>query len=62
MLSVWGMLLLAYNGNAGFGGDRAWSADVVDAGRRWCVIPDKFNDQIAVYEYDHASAIMVAEA
>ncbi|MEN2393299.1 hypothetical protein [Pseudomonas halotolerans] len=61
MLSVWGMLLLAYNGNAGFGGDRAWSADIVDAGRRWCVIPDKFNDQIAVYEYDHASALMVVE-
>lgn len=61
MLSVWGMLLLAYNGNAGFGGDRAWSADVVEAGRRWCVVPDKFNDQIAVYEYDHASALMAVE-
>jgi hypothetical protein len=60
-LSVWGMLLLAYNGNPGFGGDRAWSADIVEAGRRWAVIPDKFNDQIPVYESDHASALMAVE-
>ncbi|MCQ6258833.1 hypothetical protein [Pseudomonas sp. Q11] len=61
-LSVWGMLLLSYNGNPGFGGDRAWSADIADAGRRWAVIPDKFNEQISVEESDHASALMAVEA
>ncbi|SDG48138.1 hypothetical protein [Pseudomonas thivervalensis] len=56
-LEAWGKLLLAYNGNAGFGGDRAWTADISGTGQRWAVIPIEYSHKISVYEYDHASAL-----